>query len=436
IQLQTECMFLRVNDTFSKMVGVSKEEAVNKKCYEVFEGSLCHTPSCPLRRIMNGEKYVEFDSVKKRRDGSLISCIVTAKPFKDSNGNLLGIIEHFRDITDRKIGENKLRESEERWKALYKHIPVPVYIWEKNENSFILTGYNDAAFSITNGKVKECLGKSADEFYRNRPDIIEDFRVCYDEKKIIRKEMDYYYATQDKVMHFIVGYAFAPPDLVFVYTQDITELKEIQSKLEKSLSEKEILLKEVHHRVKNNLQIISSLLNLQKSYIKDDTTLNFLNDSQNRIKTMALIYEKLYQSEDLVRIDFSEYVRSLVSHLIRSYGSADRIKLKVDVDDVQLNIDMAIPCGLIINELVSNSLKHAFPDGKGEIRVEMHRNNGELRLVVSDNGIGMSEKIYFQKIDTLGLQLVNTLANQLSGSIKLHREEGTEFEITFPVSNN
>jgi len=206
--------------------------------------------------------------------------------------------------------------------------------------------------------------------------------------------------------------------------------------LEKSLSEKEILLKEVHHRVKNNLQIISSLLNLQKSYIKDDTTLNFLNDSQNRIKTMALIYEKLYQSEDLVRIDFSEYVRSLVSHLIRSYGSADRIKLKVDVDDVQLNIDMAIPCGLIINELVSNSLKHAFPDGKGEIRVEMHRNNGELRLVVSDNGIGMSEKIYFQKIDTLGLQLVNTLANQLSGSIKLHREEGTEFEITFPVSNN
>jgi len=201
---------LRVNDTFSKMVGVSEEEAVNKKCYEVFEGSLCHTPSCPLRRIMNGEKYVEFDSVKKRRDGSLISCIVTAKPFKDSNGNLLGIIEHFRDITDRKIGENKLRESEERWKALYKHIPVPVYIWEKNENSFILTGYNDAAFSITNGKVKECLGKSADEFYRNRPDIIEDFRVCYDEKKIIRKEMDYYYATQDKVMHFIVGYAFAP----------------------------------------------------------------------------------------------------------------------------------------------------------------------------------------------------------------------------------
>ncbi|MBU7016564.1 MAG: PAS domain-containing protein [Theionarchaea archaeon] len=215
-----------------------------------------------------------------------------------------------------------------------------------------------------------------------------------------------------------------------VVLRDVTDRKRSE-KIKQSLKEKEILLQEIHHRVKNNIQIISSLLNLQSSYIKDERYKQMLRDSQDRIKSMALIHEKLYQSSNLADISFGEYIQDLVQSLYRSYGTMN-ITLEVQGSGVSLGIDTAIPCGLIINELVSNSLKHAFPDDKGKIRIGFRSIDGDIELVVSDNGVGIPDTIDFRTTESLGLHLVTILVeDQLKGTVSLERNDGTTFTITF-----
>jgi two-component sensor histidine kinase len=216
--------------------------------------------------------------------------------------------------------------------------------------------------------------------------------------------------------------------------QEITERIQAEEQLKASLVEKEILLKEIHHRVKNNLQVISSLLHVQSKYVKDPETLKMFQESRHRVRSMALVHERLYQTEDLSRVDLREYVRSLTSYLIRSYGAASNlIKLHVDVADVSLGIDMSIPCGLILNELVSNSLKHAFPGGRtGQIWIEFRQTpDGWFTLTVRDDGIGIPAGWDLRNSESLGLQLVKTLVDQLEGTISLDIDRGTEFKISF-----
>jgi len=226
------------------------------------------------------------------------------------------------------------------------------------------------------------------------------------------------------------------PTAVIEISRDITPRKQAEEKLKASLKEKEVLLKEIHHRVKNNLQVISSLLNLQSGYVKDREALEMFKESQNRVRSMALIHEKLYQSKDLASIDITGYIRDLTTSLIHSYGaSAAAIKVNIDVRDIFLDITASIPCGLIINELVSNSLRHAFPDGReGAIKITMHRiNEDKIELTVSDNGIGFPEDMDFRKTESLGMQVVITLVEQLDGIIELDRSKGTAFKVRFPV---
>jgi len=197
-----------------------------------------------------------------------------------------------------------------------------------------------------------------------------------------------------------------------------------------SLHEKEVLLKEIHHRVKNNLQIISSLLNLQSGTSHDNSSA--FKESQSRIKSMALIHEKLYQSESLSHIDFSGYVASLTSYLVRSYSLSPNVTMEMDIQGISLDVDKAIPCGLIINELVSNSLKYAFPEQrKGLIRINMIKNEGSYLLIISDNGTGLPIGMDFRNTTSLGLQLVNTLTDQIEGNIELVPGIGTAYRISF-----
>ncbi|MEA3415954.1 MAG: histidine kinase dimerization/phosphoacceptor domain -containing protein [Thermodesulfobacteriota bacterium] len=220
--------------------------------------------------------------------------------------------------------------------------------------------------------------------------------------------------------------------------QQVARRKQAENQIKASLEEKEVLLKEVHHRVKNNLQVISSLFNLQLGYIRDKYDIEMFKESQNRVRSMALIHEKLYQSEDLARIDFHEYTRKLTTSLFHLYAVyPETITLEVKADDVFLGIDNAVPCGLIINELVSNCLKYAFPGGKkGKIRVELrsdknlHAGN-KFTLMVSDNGAGFPKDLDFRNTETLGLQLVMTLVKQIKGTIELDRDGGTKFKIAF-----
>ncbi len=210
-----------------------------------------------------------------------------------------------------------------------------------------------------------------------------------------------------------------------------------QQEVRRSLEEKEILLKEVHHRVKNNLQIISSLLSLQLGRVDDAAIVQLLRESQNRIRSMALIHERLYRSVDISRIDFGTYVHNLTSYLVRSYPSTrGTTKIRIMIEGVLLGVDLAIPCGLIVNELVSNCLVHAFPGGReGEVRVEMSTNESIARLTVRDNGIGLPKGFNIRNATTLGLQLIETLVDQIDGVIEVDGSRGTSISVVFKMPN-
>jgi two-component sensor histidine kinase/CheY-like chemotaxis protein len=251
---------------------------------------------------------------------------------------------------------------------------------------------------------------------------------------------------------------------------ELTELKKSKIELQIALQEKEMLLKEIHHRVKNNLIMISNLLELQSHYIKDKTDFNFFRESQNRANSMALIHERFYQSSDLKSIDFGDYICTLATDLVNTYVNASgQIKLITDVENIMLDIDTAIPLGLILNELLTNSLKYAFPvtyscepsDGTSAshatfscrfedltsisssstvqesanknsmITVVFHKISDKFELIVKDNGIGFPKDLDYKKTGTLGLELINRITKQIDGIIELDTSEGTEFKITF-----
>jgi len=218
--------------------------------------------------------------------------------------------------------------------------------------------------------------------------------------------------------------------LVLASIIDITERVQAAQRLMNSLREKEVLLREIHHRVKNNLAVIGSLLYLQSSTTQDEQTLRMLQNCRDRVHSMALVHERLYRSEDLASVDFAEYTEELTSQLFRNHVlSTDTIRLKLEVEKIPLDIDRAIPCGLILNELISNALKHAFPNGRsGEIRVSLQRTqNGGLILSVADNGVGLPDEATLQTRRSLGMRLVHSLATQLDTQIEfLRRDPGTE----------
>src|SRR6476646_798682 len=222
--------------------------------------------------------------------------------------------------------------------------------------------------------------------------------------------------------------------------KEVVTRQKAEEQLKLSLKEKEVLLKEIHHRVKNNLQVISSVLRLQSDYVRDEKILALFNDSQNRIRSMALIHEKLYQSSNLLKINFDEYIHDLTDNLIRSYVAfSSSATLTTNAVGIWLNIDTAIPCGLIINELVSNSLKHAFFETSQENEIQISITSAEenqFTLIVQDNGIGFPEDIVFLNTESFGLELVCIFTEQLDGTIELDRSNGTTFIITFSEIGN
>ena len=217
--------------------------------------------------------------------------------------------------------------------------------------------------------------------------------------------------------------------------RDITERKNLQNTIAASLKEKEILLKEIHHRVKNNMQVISSLLNLQVKLMKDDKSREALMESQTRVMSIALVHEKLYQSKSFSEIDYDDYLKKITENLLQTYGiPRGKVQLEVHGEKILLPISKAIPVSLIINELVSNSLKYAFPGNRrGTINVDVKKNGDRYTLVVKDDGVGIPERISLDHLETLGLQLVNSLVGQLVGTIVLNRNRGTEFRIDFSM---
>ncbi len=395
------------------------------------------TRTSPLARILGQETAKNYDLRLRTKEGGELPVVLSTSLLKDEEGNTVGAVCVAKDITELKKAEEEIRESERRYRTLVETAPDIIFSLFSEEGT--ISSMNPAFETITDWSCDELLGRQFVKIVHpdDVPIAVEKFEQALRGETTPAHEL----RILSKSGQYLVGELIATPEIrngevvnVIGFGRDVTERKRAEDQVRASLREKEVLLKEIHHRVKNNLQVMSSLLYLQSKNIKDIETLEMFQDSQSRVRSMALVHEKLYQSQDLARIDFAEYVRSLASYLFRSYGvNTNVIRLKINVDDVFLGVDAAIPCGLIVNELVSNSLKHAFPGGRrGEIRIEFYsEDDGQYALMVSDDGVGFPEDLDFRDTGSLGLQLVHTLIEQVGGIIELDRSDGTKFKITF-----
>lgn len=337
---------------------------------------------------------------------------------------------------ERRRAEEALRGSEERFRSLYENATIGIY--RTTSDGHILMANPAAIRMLGFNSFDEMAQRNLEKDGFETPSRRKEFRQQLESEGFVTGFEEAWRRNDGSVIYIRESASVVrdEQDQVLYYDgtfEDITERKLAEEKLRASLEEKEILLKETHHRVKNNLQIISSLLNLQTEAIKDPTDRALLKESQNRIKSMALIHEQLYRSSSLAAIDFKDYVNMLAAETMRSYAK-ENVGLELDIAPVQFNLDSAIPCGLIIHELLSNALKHAFPDQReGLIRIQLKSDNeNTLILIVNDNGIGLPMGIDLNNTSSLGFQLIVTLTNQLQGNITVERNGGTSIVVTFP----
>lgn len=384
-----------------------------------------------------------------RGDGERRFIIVRIRVRFDENGKKIGTRGVNQDITELKIAEDALAESDQRLKDIIDFLPDATFTIDTEGR---VISWNQAIEQMTGIWAEEMLGKGNYEyslpFYRDRKPMLIDLVNASE------TEIRNYYSkftrngqviTAENEVNIrgkpIIIWGKAVPlydnkgKLVGAIEtiRDVTDFRDAQKKLKKSLDEKEMLLKEIHHRVKNNLMVISSLLELESRYIKDKAVLGVFKESQNRAKSMAYIHERLYRSTDLKRIDFGDYIQSLGEDIYETYViDPDRIKLNLKVEEVMVDINTSVPLGLIVNELLTNSMKYAFPgDRSGEIELEFSCSGDEYLLRVADNGVGFPEDLDYKNSSSLGLQLVTSLTEQINGKISLRNKNDTEFRITF-----
>ena len=388
------------------------------------------------------EKEIELLLLEQKHNKSIKTFFIIASIFLFIIAELLLYLYYVKnkEIKRRRKIEEALKDSEEMFRKLTEYLKTAVYTFDlKGKFIYVnpatqeITGYSEDEllsmkfFELVHPDFKEIVEA------RGQTSAISEDVMDHYEYKIIRKDgLERWIDTSNSVINL------QEKTIILGTALDITERKQTEGKIMSSLEEKEVMLKEIHHRVKNNMQVISSLLKLQSSHITDEKSLSLFKNSQNRVKSMALVHEKLYNSKDLAKIDFYDYVKKLTTHLMISYGvNTNLIKIIIDVKNVYFNINTAIPCGLIINEIISNSLKYAFPDGrKGKISLLIKKNKTENYIaIISDDGIGFPKDIDFKNTDSMGLQLVNSLTDQLHGTIEMENNKGTTYKIRFKGIN-
>ncbi|MCB0476615.1 MAG: PAS domain S-box protein [Crocinitomicaceae bacterium] len=438
---------LLANDSFARIFGyMNKEEIIGKDVTNFYKNP---ENRMEFLKLLKKEKHLtNFESEQIDSNGEAFF-VLNNIVFNEKKNSLSGIII---DITAKKAIENKLIEEKEKSQkafddrtlklnAIFDGLKTTiVYTLDKN---FKITSFNDTAnkafrdvtkndLKIGDGFFEVWKGYYAEDYFdQMRKGIEEAFngKGHYVLGKIKENEREFWIESYINPIYSSGGEIRE----VSLINNDITQKHEYEHQLKSSLEEKDILLKEVHHRVKNNLQVISSILNLQSSFIEEETVKNILSESQNRIKTMSFIHESLYQTKNFAEIHFSEHIDKLLNNLIYSYSMGQKeIQIKKDIDDISLNLDIAIPCGLIVNEIISNSLKHAFEGKeKGEIFVQMKTIEDKIHLKIADNGIGMKQDLDIYESNTLGLQLIITLVEQIDGTIHIENKEGTKILIIF-----
>ena len=395
-QASVDGSYIYVSPSVKSVLGYEPLELIGKSMFDfIHPDDVDHVTSCMTDSM---EKKIAKSAQYRYRkaDGSYVWLETMGTPLFNKKGKLDGFVCNSREITQQKNAEDALRESEEKYRSLIESANDFISVIDSN-GVFLLT--NKKGANLFNMEPPEMLGKSLREFFpENVHRQLELIKKVFSTGKGLEVEMPINFSGAEFWYSISIQPLFGPENKVQsvqVIARNITDLKETQIKLEHALIDKDMLMKEIYHRVKNNLMVISSLLNLQSRYIKDKEARGMFKESQNRAHSMAIIHERLYQSSDLKNIDFGDYIRTLANDLYKTYViDQDRIKLQVNVEDIMLDINTSIPLGLIVNELLSNSLKHAFPgDAKGDITVDFHKAGDDFILEVKDTGIGIPEDI-------------------------------------------
>ena len=417
------------------ILGYAKDEVIGQHFSIFYSGEeiLKDIPSAELALARDSGFFAD-EGWRWRKDGSRFWSSNVITSLFDQSEKLQGYTEITKDMTERKRLEERFRQ-----------------VVESAPNAMVMIN-SKGCIEMVNLQTEKLFDYPRNELIGQQVEILvpERFRHGHPEKrsmffgKPLSRPMGAgrdLYGRRKNGSEFPVEIGLNPMEtddgvMVLSSIVDISDRKQKEKKIEAALKEKDLLLGEIHHRVKNNLQIIHSLLNLQASQISDVTVKNMLMDSQNRIQSMALIHQTLYQSHDFASVDFSEFLDSLIPTLISSYGiNENAISLKIIAGPVSIPINSAIPCGLLINELVTNALKHAFPDNNGgEIVVSISQvENDRILLVIADNGVGIPETLDINSVETLGLRLVSLLSQQLDGSLAINRRNPTSYSIEFPL---
>jgi len=388
-------------------------------------------------------KSTEFVTERVTKDKSKIFRQIYLQPIFNHEGNADEVSGIAHDITDKKISEQKLYNQAAKLNSIFDSSHH--YIWTIDVEQK-LTSFNKNYFDLIANlyNTQPYIGLVLNRGILSNNKEYNDLLKRHYQKAFTGTPSNFEIETLDKNYNKIYLDIFLNPIIegnrvieVSGIAHDVTDRNIAQQRMEQSLKEKEILLKEVHHRVKNNMQVISSILNLQSSYVSDEYTLLLLKESQNRIKTMAYIHESLYQNKSFTSVNFSDYISTLTNNIIQSYAvNQEKVKLILNLEKINLSLDNSIPTGLIINELITNAIKHAFvTTQKGLITINLKSENNTVYLEVKDNGIGFDPNIDFKNTNSLGLQLVNTLVDQIGAELtfKSEREKGTEILITFKM---
>ncbi len=425
--------FKQLNHNWEELLGWSEKELKSKPIHEFIHPKDRFKEPDFNEYARGADSNIKFENRFKTKDGSYkwLSWNVSLLP---SEGIVFADV---RDSTKQKLSEEALLMSEKKYRTLFEYDPDYTILFNKDGN---IVDANNAISMVTGVPKDKLIGKSLHDTKIYFKEDITNLQEIF--SKIIENKENQIFETEliDKhgnirCVNVNVTVIEMEDDIIYVLliASDITEIKQFETKLKGSIREKEVLLKEIHHRVKNNMQIISSLMNIQTRYLDDKESINVLKESQNRVKSMSMIHEKLYRSKKFDKVYFDEYIENLVWDLFYSYSiEKGKIEPVLEIDDVKLNIETSVPLGLIITELVSNCLKYAFPDSKkGTLYVSLKDLGENYELIIKDDGIGFPDTIDFKNTDSLGLQLVNSLTDQIDGEIELNNDSGTEFRIVF-----
>lgn len=382
-------------------------------------------------------KSTEFITERINKNNTPVIRQIYLQPIFNQSGEVEEVSGIGHDITEKKSSEQKLLNQAAKLSSIFDSSNH--YIWTI-DRKHQLTSFNKNYFELVSAiyNTQPYVGFSLDRGVLSHDTEYGELLDYNYKKAFAGHSASFDIEVLDKNYNKIYLEVFLNPvynnsvvDEVSGIAHNVTDKKLIQQRVEQSLKEKEVLLKEVHHRVKNNMQIISSILNLQSSYVTDAYTLALLKESQNRIKTMAYIHESLYQNKSFTSVNFSEYIQTLSRNIIQSYViSSEKIDLILNLEKISLNLDLSIPAGLIINELITNAIKHAFPNAmKGKILLDLKSENNMVYIQVKDNGVGIPPEMDYNNTNTLGLQLVNTLIDQIGGEIKFNSKKGIGTEV-------